>query len=306
MRRHTCFKSCFLLAACAFVAACAAVPPGADDMYSEDELRDTDRDLIFVTEYPVASKSDALLRADAARKAGNLDKALFFYVKALKFDPQDADLFAAIGLLHQYQGNSMLAVRAYSLALSVNPDFASVLEARGLILLAYHENDRARVDLLRAVELTVGSWRAYNGLGLLADRDSDHKLAISYYDMSVSLNPGSGSILNNRGYSKLLANDFVGAELDLRKAAETLSHDQAWVNLGMLYAQQGQYEHAVEAYEEVLPEPEAFNKVAEVSMQNGDNEKAEFLLQQAIRLSPTYFPDAEKNLAQLTSQSGGS
>lgn len=276
-------------------AGCAMAPAGQTP---EKELRDTDQDLLFGTEYPVTSKGDGLLRADEARQAGDLDKALFFYVRALEFDPNDADLLAAIGLLHQYQKNDRLAVRSYSLALRARPDFVDVLEARGLILLKHEENETAAADLARAVELNPAAWPAHNGLGLLADRNEDHAAAIAHYDRALETSPDSAPVLNNRGYSKLLAGDAAGAEIDLRRATE-LGHKQAWVNLGTLFAQSGKYQRAVEAFGEALPRPEAFNKVAEASIENGDYEMAETLLEQAIRLSPVYFPAAEENLAQL-------
>ena len=150
------------------LSACAGTPAGPEPEFPEERLRDADADLMFATEFPVATKADAMLRAEAARKEGELDKALFFYVKALKFDPRDSQLLAAIGLLHQFQGNAEYAVRAYTLALNENPDFAEVLEARGLILLAHDEDDRARADLTRAVQVYDSAWSSYNGLGLLA------------------------------------------------------------------------------------------------------------------------------------------
>jgi Flp pilus assembly protein TadD len=289
----------YLVAVALLSSGCATAPSSPTAAVSDEQLRNTDNDLLFATEFPVANKGDALLRAEEARQAGNIDKALFFYVKAVKFDPQDADLLAAIGRLHQYQGNSQLAVRAYTLALDIDPDYARVLEARGLILLAHEEDERALADLGRAVERDPLAWRAHNGLGLLADRSDDHARAILHYDAALELQPESGDILNNRGYSKMLAGDIEGAETDLQKASHLLGHRQAWVNLGTLFARQGRYQLAVEALQEVLPEPEAFNKVAEASVQNGDYAIARDLLEQAIRVSPIYFPAAEENLAEL-------
>ena len=288
------------------LSACAGTPAGPEPEFPEERLRDADADLMFATEFPVATKADAMLRAEAARKEGELDKALFFYVKALKFDPRDSQLLAAIGLLHQFQGNAEYAVRAYTLALNENPDFAEVLEARGLILLAHDEDDRARADLTRAVQVYDSAWSSYNGLGLLADRDGDHGRAISFYDRALAINPDAADILNNRGYSKFLAEDFDGAEQDLKRAAESLGHKQAWVNLGTLYARQGRYDLAVSALREVLSQPEAFNKVAESSISNGDYAAAEAMLERAIQLSPRYFPAAEENLAQLRRRSDSS
>lgn len=287
-----------LVAALALVAGCATAPAAPEYPISDEVLRDPDNDVLFATEFPVTSKADALQRADEARKAGDIDKALFFYVKALKYEPEDADLLAAIGLLHQYQGNSVMAVRAYTMALGVRPDFRRVLEARGLILLGHDERERARRDLERAVQLEPdASWQALNGLGLLSDHEGDHAAAIAHYNSALAINPASGAVLNNSGYSKLLAGDLEGAELDLRKAAEVLGHTQAWVNLGLLYARRAQYDAAVDTLQKVLSEPEALNKVAEVSMEQRDFGTAVTLLEQAVRVSPTYFPAAEENLS---------
>jgi tetratricopeptide (TPR) repeat protein len=291
------------LAAALLLSACAGTPTSPEPGFSEEALRDVDHDLIFATEFPVASKAEAIARADAARSEGELDRALFFYVKALKFDSQDARLLAAIGFLHQFQGNAEYAVRAYTLALKEDPDFAEVLEARGLMLLSNHEDERARIDLTRAVSFNMSAWRSYNGLGLLADRQGNHSLAVTYYDNALAANPGEANILNNRGYSKILVEDFDGAYRDLREATEVHGHQQAWVNLGTLHARQGNYEQAVVALQEVLSHPEALNKVAEASILNGDNATAERLLKRAIKLSPRYFPAAENNLAQLQLQS---
>jgi Flp pilus assembly protein TadD len=267
------------LAAALLLSACAGTPTSPEPGFSEEALRDVDHDLIFATEFPVASKAEAIARADAARSEGELDRALFFYVKALKFDSQDARLLAAIGFLHQFQGNAEYAVRAYTLALKEDPDFAEVLEARGLMLLSNHEDERARIDLTRAVSFNMSAWRSYNGLGLLADRQGNHSLAVTYYDNALAANPGEANILNNRGYSKILVEDFDGAYRDLREATEVV------------------------ALQEVLSHPEALNKVAEASILNGDNATAERLLKRAIKLSPRYFPAAENNLAQLQLQS---
>ncbi len=297
--------SALVLAIAVVTSGCASAPASPTAGFAENELRKTDSDLVFATEFPVANKADAILRADSARKAGDVERALYFYVKALNFDPEDPDLLAAIGLLHQYQGNDLLAARAYTLALKSRPDFLRVREARGLILLAHEEDERARNDLARAIELNRDSWRAHNGLGMLSDRSGEHGIAQSHYNIALALNPESSAILNNRGYSRLLSGDLPGAEADLKQAAAA-GHEQAWINLGRVYAQQGRYELAVEALEEVLPTPDAFNRIAETSMSRGDYDAAANLLEQAIALSPTYFPQAEENLVQLKIKASGS
>jgi Flp pilus assembly protein TadD len=284
-------------AGCA-VMGCASQPPVASHDIAEENLRDADLDVIFATEFPVTSKADAIERAEAALAEGDVDRGLFFYVKALKYEPEDAALLYRIGRIHDHRGNAEMAARAYTLALRANPDLVPALESRGLLLLANDEEVRAEQDLKRAVALDASAWRAYNGLGLIEDRKGNHDNAISHYSAALDVESGVAEILNNRGYSRMLAGKPRGAEADLRQAA-ALGYRRAWVNLGALLASTRQYELAVDAFNEVLNEPESLNKTAEAAIENKDLQVAQRLLKQAIERSPVYFPSAEQNLARL-------
>jgi tetratricopeptide (TPR) repeat protein len=265
------------MGACATTAT--APPPIAEDQ----ELRDTDLDVLFATEFPVESKYEATQRAGDAWSKGDLDRALFFYVKALQFEPDDTDLLAIIGMIHSAQNNPRMAVRAYTRALNIDPLHVASLEKRGLLLLAHDEDERAAADLQKAVALNPALWRAQNGLGVLADKKGDHETAITYY----------------RGYSRYLLGDFELARTDLLKAATELGYEQAWVNLGVVYAAEGDYADAVEVFKNVLSQSESCNRAAEAAIANGDYAVAERLLERAISESPRYYPAAEENLAAL-------
>ena len=257
--------------------------------------------MIFATEFPVTSKADALKRAQTSLEEGDFDKGLYFYVKALNYDPDDAALLYRIGRIHEHSGNAEMATRAYTLALGSDPDFVPALENRGLLLLAHHEDSRAKQDLMRAVVMDATAWRAQNGLGLLEDRSGNHVQAIAHYSAALDVTPGVAEILNNRGYSRMLAGEASSAEVDLRQSA-ALGYQKAWINLGALLAKGGEYGKAVKALNEVLDEPESLNRAAEVAIENGDRDVAQRLLEKAIEQSPVYFPDAEQNLALLVAE----
>ncbi len=280
------------------LAGCASQPSTSAQGIAEEDFRDANLDVIFATEFPVTSKAEAMQRAQASLEEGDVDKTLFFYVKALKYDPDDAGLLYRIGRIHDHGGDAEMATRAYTLALRSNPDLVPALESRGLLLLAHGEEIRAEQDLERAVALDASAWRAQNGLGLIEDRKGNHEKAISLYSAALDVEPNVAEILNNRGYSRMLAGQLFAAESDLRQSA-ALGYQKAWINLGALLARSGQYGEAVDAYGEVLDEPESLNKTAEIAMDNRDYSVAQDLLEQAIKQSPVYFPDAEENLAQL-------
>lgn len=289
---------------CAYVlisAGCASQPSAPASNIAEQDFRDADLDVIFATEFPVTSKADALKRAQTSLEEGDFDKGLYFYVKALNYEPDDAALLYRIGRIHEYSGNAEMATRAYTLALGSDPDFVPALENRGLLLLANNENSRAQQDLVRAVVMDATAWRAQNGLGLLADRAGNHEEAIAHYSAALDVRPGVAEILNNRGYSRMLAGKSSSAKADLRQSA-ALGYQKAWINLGALLARNGEYSKAVEALKEVLDEPESLNRAAEVAIENGDRDVAQRLLEKAIEQSPVYFPDAEQNLAQLVGE----
>jgi Flp pilus assembly protein TadD len=280
---------------------CASQPPTHPQTIAEEDFRDADLDVIFATEFPVTSKADALQRAQTSLAEGEIDRGLFFYVKALNFEPDDTHLLYRIGRIHDHSGNAEMATRAYTLALGANPDFVPALESRGLLLLANKEDDRARQDLVRAVVLDASAWRAHNGLGLIEDRNGNHAMAIGHYTAALDIKPGVAEILNNRGYSRMLAGRYGVAEADLRQSAAH-GYQKAWINLGVLMARNRQYGEAVDAFNEVLAEPESLNKAAEIAIENRDHEVAQRLLEKAIEESPMYFPEAEQNLAQLAAE----
>ncbi len=280
------------------VSACATAPAGKPESDTAG-LNDDSYDVLFATEFPVESEADALARAELAWKEGEIDKALFFYVRALQFRPDNVDLLAHIGDVQKRRGNLTMAHRAYLLARKHDPAHAVSLEGLGLIYMAWGRDDVAKSELKAAVESLPTLWRAHNALGVYADKSGDYAEAQMHYDTALGINPDAADVLNNRGYSRYLAGDFEGAVSDLHEAASKHGFRQAWANLGMVYAEHGYYENAISTYRHVMSEAHAFNNVGKIAMANGEISQAAGFLSEAVRRSPTYFPDAEQNLMLL-------
>ncbi len=288
----------FAAAGLFLLSGCAGSPVTEEPRIAEQELRSENLDVLFATEFPIASRDEALAHATAAMQTGDFERGLFYYVKALKFQPDDAALLVRIGQIHEYRHDTEYAVRAYTLALRADPDNVAALEGRGLLLLANGEAVYAETDLRRAVSVDMSAWRAYNGLGLLADDQGEHTIAIGHYTSALAVQPESPMLLNNRGYSNMLAGQRPEAETDLRKAAG-MGYERAWINLGVVLARDRRYDEAVRAFAEVLSEAEALNKTGATALLNHDAAIAERLFKSAIQASPVYFPAAEENLAQI-------
>ena len=278
---------------------CASAPShGSPDAIAGD-FSDEGLEVLFATEFPVASKDEALAKAALAYRDREFDKAQFYLVRALKFDVTDVTVLAQIGNLHVMQGNGVLAARAFNFALQQDPKHAESLEGLGLLYFRAGNDNRARELLEQAIASSPDLWRSHNALGVIADREKNFDLALAYYDTALELQPLSDSILINRGYSKYLRKNYHDAALDFYAVAKRSDNPRAWRNLGMVYASQGWYDAALESFLEVVDTSEAHNEIGAIALDNGDTEAAQYYLNEAIRLSPTYFASAEKNLAEL-------
>jgi len=281
------------------LSGCASTSAIDTDKYAGLDLNDKSLDVLFATEFPVASEAEAIAQADQALQRGEVDKALFFYVRALQFQPENVELLARIGEIQMQRNNHDLARRAYLAALEYDPTHARSLEGLGLIYIAEGMHEQAVVELKSAVAYNDQLWRAHNALGIYEDKAGDFAAAQIHYDMALSINPDAADVLNNRGYSKLLAGNSDGATLDFYEAAANRNFPLAWANLGKLYAAQGRYSDAITTYKHVMSEAHALNNTAYAAIENGDIAEAKFCLNKAIRLSPTYFPAAEENLSLI-------
>ena len=299
MRLSRMVKISSILAIAMVSSACVSAPSHGNTGAMADDFGDDSLDVLFATEFPVASKDEAMAKASLAYRDREFDKSQFYLVRALKFDVTDVNVLAQIGNLHVLQGNGLLAGRAFNFALQHDPQHAESLQGLGLLYFRAGNDDKARELLELSVAGSAGMWRAYNALGVIADRDKNYELALEYYNTALEIQPRSDSILVNRGYSRYLNKNYHDAALDFYEVAKRSDNPKAWRNLAMVYARQGWYDAALESYMEVLDAPEAHNQIGAIAMDNGDTDAALFFLNEAVRLSPTYFANAEKNLAEL-------
>lgn len=281
------------------LTGCASAPDIDSDKYAGSGLNDKSLDLLFATEFPAESEADALARAAQALQAGDVDKALFFYVRALQFHPENVELLTHIGEIQMQRNNLAMAKRAFLMARNCDPTHARSLEGLGLIYMIEGMHEKAINELKSAVANDDQLWRAHNALGVYADKADDFATAQEHYDTALSINPDAAHVLNNRGYSKFLAGDVEGATLDFYEAANDRGFPQSWANLGRVYAKQGWYDDAIITYGHVMSEANAYNNTGYAAIENGDFIQAKHYLHEAIRLSPTYFPAAEENLSLL-------
>ncbi len=287
------------------VQACAGTQPAQNHEATADELSGENLDLMFATEFPVASKEEALQQAARAYGDGDIAKAQFYLIRALQFDSSDTEILAQVGELHVRQGNNRLAARAFGFALHHDPAHAASLEGMGLLYFKAGNDAVARERLEAAIASNPNLWRAHNALGVIADRNKNFELAQSHYNAALAIEPYADNILINRGYSKYLHGDYLAAGIDFNAVAERSNNAKAWRNLALVYGTLRLYDLALETFLHVEDERDAYNETGAIAMNNGDYKEALHYLNEAVRVSPTYFAQAEKNIAEVLKKEGG-
>lgn len=279
------------------LSACASQPHDndAEDVYSR--LYHGSAVTGHGTDGKVATPDEAYERAETAARDGNLDRALFEYIRGLRLEEEPvAEPLYRIGAIHHERGQGGLAEMAFRWALDVDPDHAQAGTSLGLLLLEQREYEDAEALLERVIETGEPSWRAYNGLGVLADLREDFALAERRFHAALEHSPTNAQVLNNLGYSRYLAGDWEGAGKALYRALRNdPDYELAWRNLGLVYARQGQYEDAVEALARSNSQAEAYNDVGYVSMLLGNYADAARLFREALHLAPAFYQTASEN-----------
>lgn len=282
----------------AFLAGCASTPTGPDSDFSG--LYSGKSELTFSTLMPIESAAEGIARGDAARARGELDQAIFEYIRTLELEPENPESFYKIGAINLQKEELGKAHTAFQSALEHDPDHAGALEGMGLVLMQMRQPDRARLVLEKAVSLDPKLGKAHNALGILADLRGDFDNAGKHYNDALMLSPLSARIQNNLGYSHYLAGQWDLAERAYLSALNVDPwHKRAWQNLGQLYTRQERYDEALEVLTEVMSEAEALNTMGYICMNGEKFEAAERFFTRAAEASPSYYVTANENLEQV-------
>lgn len=281
------------------LAGCAA-GPGVKSGETYTDLYEGKSELTFSTMMPVESAEEAVARGDAAYRRGQVDEAVFEYIRSLELDPDNADTFYKIGTINLHKQVHDKAASAFRLALEREEKHAGALEGLGLMLMKEREYEQAQELLEQSVAAENTRWQAHNALGIMADLRGDFPEAREHYDRALAIAPRSPRLHNNLGYSYYLIGHWARAENQYRAALNLAPrHERTWRNLGQLYTRLERYDEALEALITVMSEADAWNTMGYIRMAEGDYRQAETFFSKAARASPSYHVTSNENLAQV-------
>jgi Flp pilus assembly protein TadD len=244
------------------------------------------------------SFDDAVARGDSAWEGGDVQMAIYMYVQALSFRPRDFKTLCKLGSIEEKRDEPELATRAYELAAGVQPDDALITGHLGLLYLQQGDEDKALGWLERSADAGSNDWRVFDGLGLIEGRHGQVAAGLQHLQQAVALAPLEPMPALHRGQLLFDSGDYAAAEMTLRAAVERGSvPPQAFSLLGQIQARRRQYPEAIDSMLRAVEPPIAYDTVAKLAMQNGDNATAVKYFELAARMSPVYYADAHRDAA---------
>jgi tetratricopeptide (TPR) repeat protein len=247
----------------------------------------------------VTSAEDAVLNAEKAEQNGKTDLAQLYYIKAYDLEPNNVQVLQKMADLYIRLKKYDLAEVSLKLILKQQPDDLKVAEQYGLLLIKLISYPEAEEYLTRVVAKQQ-SWRAYNGLGIIANLQGDPLKAEGFFKKADGILPNSPELLNNIGFALYSADKLGEAEPFYIRALEIdPNFKRAIYNYALLLARLKEYNRAYVAFAKVTSSAEANNNTGYIAMMNGDYVEANNYLQEAIKSSPRFYIKANDNLMRL-------
>lgn len=249
----------------------------------------------------VKTEKQAFAKAEAALNEGKSESALFYYIKTLQFNNKNIKAMEHIAAIHSSNKHPELAIKAYQDILKIDSKNPLANEYLGLYFLENGQTGMAKDHLATAVANNKGSWKAHNGLGVIADLANNTPEAIAHYQAALAIQPSNPMLLNNLGYSYYLAGNEIKAKHLFNQAlGYDNRYNRALHNLALIEIKNGNYSTATALFNRIMPVHESYNNIGYISMLTGRYDVAEEYLRRAIDESPVYFPKAQENLKTLS------
>jgi Flp pilus assembly protein TadD len=234
---------------------------------------------------------------DHAIDAGRVGQARIMIAKAFQDGSSEADMAPLQAKLAFRAGAYEEALARYEILLAAQPADSHLNERVGLAALSLGRDERALSALAIATASPGATWRAWNALGVLADRARDFVEARSAYAKAQALAPTRAEIINNIGWSYLLEGRASDALPYLERAAGTDPQSRLFAaNAELARAAIAQDLPARRAGEKDEAYAARLNDLGVVALSQQQKRKAIAAFSQAIDVRGDYYQRAANNL----------
>ena len=181
------------------------------------------------------------------------DEAIRHYTEALRVDPDFAFAHSSRGQLYQESGETDKALNDFSEAIRLDPNSNEAFFGRGLINLERKDVDHAIEDFSEAVRIDPSTAFGYSNRGLAYSHKRDFERALANFDAALQLRPNHVRTLVQRGYVHFQRNERNKAIEDLTAAIQIDPTAQtAYEIRASVYARARDYGNAIADFQKAL------------------------------------------------------
>ncbi|HYP08239.1 MAG TPA: protein kinase, partial [Bryobacteraceae bacterium] len=198
----------------------------------------------------LAEASSTKYRVD--KDPANLQHAMHYARQAVQLDPKLAEAHVVLGNLHRESVQRDLAVIEFQRALELEPRSAAALFGMARVYEDLGRSSEAENAYRRAVALNPFSWSAHNLLAGFYFRQRRFADAEAQYRRTVELTPDNAPVISNLAVVLLRQNKPREAREMLERSLAVTPTYQAYVNLGNIYFEEGEFLRAAGAYDKAL------------------------------------------------------
>lgn len=160
-----------------------------------------------------------------------------------------------------HEGHKENAVKEYTEAIRLDPDYVHAYNNRGNLYRSFGEREKALKDYNKAIELNPQYAQGYNNRGILYWDLKEHEKAFKDYNKAMELDPLYADPYNNRGNLYKDLGELEKALQDYNKAIElNPAYAVAYRNRGLLYVELEELDKAVEDYTQAIQQDPKYKR----------------------------------------------
>ena len=238
--------------------------------------------------------------ASQAQRESRLEQAERLCGQALQIDPNQADAWNRLGMVHFQMQRLSAAIDNLQRAAELQPNQVVFHVNLGEICRATGQLSQYEVSYRRAIEIDPSNYTAMIGLGVVLTRLKQPAAGLEYFDRAIELSPQSAEAHRYRGLALIdlrRFNDSIGSLADaIRLQPENAV---AYVSLGTAYRELGHSTEAIGYLEEALrrggPSAEVYIEQGRAWLQAGAIHRGVDAFRRAIDFKPS-LPEAHNAL----------
>lgn len=233
--------------------------------------------------------------------AGSDDEAIKAYEVAIGINPDYAEAYYNKGLSYSRKGEFHKAVNAYEEAIAIKPEYLSAHLSAGLAYSSLQEFDKSIEAFQQCIAIDADDSDAWYNMGSIYFQKKEFDKAIDAFEQGLAINPDDHEAYNNLGISWYNKREDDKA-LDCYLKALELKPDYylAFYNMGLVLWSKREFDNAIQSYQNAIAnKPDyylAYYKMGQTYLDMGQPDDAIASSQKAIALKPDYA-DAFFNMA---------